>query len=79
MECSYWRNVEHLNPSLWSCASSSIPRRHDGDLFKGTEMKLSLISILEWVPMPKEELPPALKKKNNNNNNAHPMAKFDED
>lgn len=40
-------------------------------------MKLSLIAILEWVPMPKE-LPPALKKKNNNNN-AHPMAKFDED
>ena len=76
MECSHWRNVEHLNPSLWSCASSSIPRRHDGDLFKGTEMKLSLIAILEWVPMPKE-LPPALKK--NNNNNAHPMAKFDED
>lgn len=40
-------------------------------------MKLSLIAILEWVPMPKEELPPALKK--NNNNNTHSMAKFDED
>ena len=41
-------------------------------------MKLSLIAIIEWVPMPKEELHPALKK-NNNNNNTHPMAKFDED
>lgn len=40
-------------------------------------MKLSLIAILEWVPMPKEQLPPALKKKNNNN--THPTAKFDED
>lgn len=76
MECLYWRNVEYFNLLLWSCVLFSILRRYDGDLFKGIEMKLLLIVILEWVFMFKEEFYFVFKK---NNNNVYFMVKFDED